>query len=252
MPRCSKQTNLKGIEIIFEEDSHRYYSKIGGKTIDYVSGTTFIGGFFPTFDPDGSIAERCAVREGVSVEDIRQRWKDKADASCRFGTKIHETMEDVLQGNMLRNKPENTRERLVMETATLLAKRILEKMDVIGIEKIVFDHTIKIAGTMDLYARSKKDRRLWILDYKTNERIETENPWGVYGLPPIQHLPDNNFCHYSLQLNLYENILKRAGYVDPDTPIGKALFHITEIEAKTYPLKDMQADIETMIAYGKS
>ena len=47
MPQCSKQKNNNGIEIVFEEDTHKYYSIINNKTIDYISGTTFVSKFFP-------------------------------------------------------------------------------------------------------------------------------------------------------------------------------------------------------------
>ena len=49
MPACSKAKNPQGIEIIFTENDHRYTSIIDGKEIVYVSGTTFLGKYFPMF-----------------------------------------------------------------------------------------------------------------------------------------------------------------------------------------------------------
>lgn len=249
MPGCSRQKNPRGIEILFDEDTHRYSSVINGKEITYVSGTTFVHKFFPQFDPTGEITKRCALKEGISVEEIRAKWKAKGDASSKFGTKIHETVEDVLKGNMLRNKPENEKEQKTMQSAIKLAKLILEKTEIIGIEKIVFDSDIKIAGTMDLFARSKKNGSLWIFDHKTNERIDTFNRWNKFALHPIENIADTNYFQYALQLNLYENILKRAGYVDKNEKIEKALFHLTESGNKTYQLPNAQSEIERMIEY---
>lgn len=252
MPSCSRQKNPRGVEILFEEATHKYSSIIDGKELSYISGTTFVNKFFPQFDPTGDITRRCAMKEGVTVGEIQRRWKEKARRSATFGTKIHETMEDVLLGNMLRNKPNDEKERKTMSVAEKLAKMILERMDVVGIEKIVFDSDIAIAGTMDLFARSKKDGRLWILDHKTNEKIDQFNQWHKFALPPIEHIADTNYYHYALQLNLYENILKRAGYVDNDERIEKALLHITEEGNHTFRLGNFQAEINDMIAAYKN
>ena len=249
MPSCSKQTNPRGVEIVFEELSHKYSSLINGKELIYISGTSFVHKFFPQFDPTGEITKRCALREGITPEALRERWREKANRSTSFGTKIHETVEDVLKGDMLRNKPNDEKEKRTMDSAVKLAKLILENMDVIGIEKIVFDSDIRIAGTMDLFARSRKNGRLWILDHKTNEHIDTYNKWNKFALEPITNIADTNYFQYALQLNLYENILKRAGYVDKTEKIEKALFHITESGNKTYPLPNTQNEIEKMIEY---
>jgi ATP-dependent exoDNAse (exonuclease V) beta subunit len=249
MPACSKQINPKGIEITFEEETHKYSSIIDGKEILYTSGTTFVHNFFPKFDPTGEITKRCALREGLTVEAIKAKWKEKANKSAKFGTKIHETMEDVLRGDMLRNKPNDDKEKNTMSSAIKLAKKILSRAEIIGIEKIVFDSDIKIAGTIDLLIRAKKDGKIWILDHKTNERIDTFNKWNSFALKPIENIPNTNYFQYTLQLNLYENILKRVGYVDDGEIIDKALFHITESGNKTYPVTSAQKEIELMIQH---
>ena len=248
MPQCSTQKNKDGVEILFEEESHRYTSVLNGETVEYVSGTTFVNSFFPKFDPDGKIAKRKALSEGITEEEIRKRWENSGKEASAFGTKIHETMEDVLSGNFLRNKPENDKEKATMSAAVKLAKKILEKCDIVGIERIVFDTGILIAGTIDLLARSKKDGTLWIFDHKTNKKIEIENRWRKFGLEPITNVPDTNFFHYSLQLNLYENIMRRAGYVDEREKIKKGILHITQDGNKTYGIGDFQDEIKKMVS----
>jgi hypothetical protein len=249
MPGCSKQRNPKGIEITFEEDTHKYYSIIDNETIEYISGTTFIHKFFPKFDPTGSIAKRCALKEGITVDEIRKKWKKSGEEASSFGTKIHETMEDIILGNPLRNTPNNEKEKNTMEVAVKLANNIVDGMDIVGVEKIVFDHTLRIAGTIDLLARSKKNGSLWILDHKTNKKIVTENTYNSFALDPIRHIGDLNYWHYNLQLNLYEYILKRAGYIDENEKVYKALFHITENDSTIYKLTDLQKEIKDMIKY---
>jgi hypothetical protein len=147
------------------------------------------------------------------------------------------------------DKPNDDKEKNTMSSAIKLAKKILSRAEIIGIEKIVFDSDIKIAGTIDLLIRAKKDGKIWILDHKTNEKIDTFNKWNTFALKPIENIPNTNYFQYTLQLNLYENILKRVGYVDNGETIDKALFHITESGNKTYPVTGAQKEIELMIQH---
>jgi len=247
MPSCSKAKNPRGIEIKFEEETHRYSSMIDGKEVTYISGTSFVSKFFEPFDPTGIITKKCAKKRGLTVEALKQHWKDKADRSCAYGTKIHECCEDTLLERPLRNSAENEKERDAIKNAIATARRVKDRAEILGIEKIIFDENLKIAGTIDLLIRAKKDNRIWICDWKTNERLSRENTYNKFGLPPIENIPDTNIGHYLCQLNLYEYLLKKAGYVDQNEKIGKVLFHITEGGAKSFVLDDAQREIEAMV-----
>ena len=247
MPSCSTSQNPRGITITFTESNHKYTSIIDGKEISYISGTTFISKFFPPFDPTGNITRACAKKRGLTVEALKQEWKDKADKSCAFGTKIHESVEDTLNGKTLRNKPLDLREELTMMNAVNLGKKLLDRFDILGVEKIIFDENLKIAGTMDLFVKSKTNGRYWIFDHKTNNSIDKENKYNKFGLHPIEHIPDTNFYHYQLQLQLYEYLLKEVGYIPKDSDVGKCLFHITDKGVKTYQLGDYSKDMIAMI-----
>ena len=247
MPSCSRAKNPHGIEIRFEEDTHGYSSIIDGKEITYISGTTFVSRFFEPFDPTGIITRKCAQKRGLTVEALKQQWRDKASRSCAYGTKIHECCEDTLLERPLRNTAADRREELAIRNAVATSNRVRDRAEILGIEKIIFDENLRIAGTIDLLIRSRKDGRIWICDWKTNEKLSRENPYNKFGLPPIENVPDTSIGHYSLQLNLYEHILKKAGYVDGDEKIGKVLFHITESGTKSFVLDDAQNEIEAMI-----
>lgn len=249
MPSCSKATNPRNVEITFTEHDHRYTSIIDGKEIEYISGTTFIGKFFPPFDPSGRITAACARKRGITVESMKEEWRLNAKAACDFGTKVHERVEDCLLGRALRNTPSNDREKITLANAEKMAKRLLEKFDIVAVEKILFDERLKIAGTADILARSKKDGKFWILDNKTNKKIETENKYKNFGYEPIRHIPGINLAEYGLQLALYEFILKYAGYIDKDEPVGRALLHITEKGVKSYNLPSYQKEIKDMIDF---
>ena len=103
MPSCSVAKNPSGIEIVFNEADHSYISNINGKQLKYISGTGFLSQFYPVFDSDGIIAARCAKKEGITVEELQKRWKEKGIESCRLGTRCHEVCEDTILNRELRN-----------------------------------------------------------------------------------------------------------------------------------------------------
>lgn len=248
MPATSKAKHPKGWEIEFEEASHIYRSLINGREIIYTSGTGVIHNCFPPFDPTGEITKRCALKEGITVEALKAKWKAKGDASCRFGTRVHETCEDIELGReSLRNKPENDKETKTFKHAIDIATKFRRRLDILGVEKIVFSPDLEIAGTIDLFGRSRKDGSYLIIDHKTNQSIDRENKWNNFALEPISHVPDINYYHYSLQLNLYQYLLQREGYVPKGSKFRLFLNHLTEEKAELIELPNMQLEIRDIV-----
>ncbi len=250
MPGTSKAKHPRGYEITFEESTHKYSSIINGKEISYTSGTGVIHACFPPFDPSGEITKRCALKEGITVEELKAKWKAKGDASCKFGTRVHECCEDIELGkseHALRNTPQDAREEIVFKHAINMARKFRQQLDILGVEKIVFSPELRIAGTIDLFARSRKTGDFVIIDHKTNQTIDTENKWSNFALPPIEHIPDINFWHYAGQLNLYQYLLQREGYVPKHSKFRLFLNHLTESGANLIELPDMQLEIRDII-----
>lgn len=248
MPGSSKATHPKGYQIEFFEDTHKYISMIDGKEICYTSGTQFIHDFFPPFDPGDEIAKRCALKEGLTVEAVKEKWAKAGREASALGTRVHECCEDIELGRKeLRNKPQNPKEEMMFKNAVNMAKKFYSQLDILGVEKIVFSPDLRIAGTIDLLARSRKDGCYLLIDHKTNKSIDLEDKWNKFALKPIEHLHDINGTHYSLQLNLYEYLLKREGYVPKDAKFKRVLNHITDFTAKLIQLPDMQNEIKDMM-----
>ena len=247
MPSCSKAKNPQGIEITFTEADHRYRSIIDGKEISYISGTTFLGKFFKPFDPTGEITRKCALKRGVTVEALKEEWRLKGLEATTYGTRVHETCEDVFNDREFRNTPNNTKEEFAFKHAKRISAKIKERLDILGIEYIVFNHRLRLAGTIDLFAKSKTDDTYYIIDHKTNKEIEQENKWNNFALEPISHVPDTNFSHYALQLNLYEYLLKYGKYVPLNAKFRLFLNHITENGARLIELPNYQTEIREMI-----
>ena len=248
MPGSSKAKHPQGWDIEFFEDTHKYISYINGQQIDYVSGTQFLHKFFPPFDPNDEIARRCAAKEGVTVEEIKEKWTKAGKEASALGTRVHECCEDIELGRKdLRNTPQNAKEEKMFKNAVTMAKRFYNQLDILGVEKIVFSPSLRIAGTIDLLARSRKDGTYILGDHKTNKSIDMEDKWNKFALKPIEHLHNINFNLYSLQLNLYQYLLKHEGYVPKDSKFIMFLNHITENQAKIIQLPNMQNEIKDML-----
>lgn len=250
MPGSSKAKHPQGWDIEFFEDSHKYVSYINGQEINYISGTQFIHKYFPSFDPNNDIAKRCAAKEGVTVEEIKARWAQAGKEATTLGTRVHECCEDIVLGKSekeLRNAPQNPKEERMFANAIKMAKRFHRLLDIIGVEKIVFSPTLRIAGTIDLLARSRKDGTYLIIDHKTNKSIDLEDKWNNFALKPIEHLHSTNGIQYNLQLALYEYLLKHEGYVQKDAKFKLVLNHITEEKTDLIMLSDMQNEIKDMM-----
>lgn len=250
MPGSSKAKHPQGWSIEFFEDTHKYVSYINGEEIIYISGTQFLHSFFPPFDPNGEIAKRCAAKERVTIEEIKERWAQAGREASSLGTRVHECCEDIELGkneNELRNTPQNPKEERMFANAVKMAKRFYSQLDILGVEKIVFSPSLRIAGTIDLFARSRKNGNYILGDHKTNKSIDREDKWNKFALKPIEHLHDINFNTYSLQLNLYQYLLRHEGYVPKDSKFTMFLNHITEEGAEIIQLPDMQNEIKDML-----
>jgi ATP-dependent exoDNAse (exonuclease V) beta subunit len=76
-------------------------------------------------------------------------------------------------------------------------------------EWMIYDEECKIAGSIDM-VYINEDGTLSIYDWKRCLTIEKTSGWNKYGIEEcVNHLPDTNFWHYSLQLNIYKNILEK-------------------------------------------
>lgn len=246
MPADKTATAPNGIVINFDEEQHEYTSTLPcGTNIAYTSITTFNKQFFPAFD-SLAISKRVSEKTGESVQDILAKWEAKKNYACDVGTRVHEVAEDVVLERAIRNQPRDEHERLLMRQAWTAAKKVKSKMAIFGVEMILFDPKLQLAGTADLLAIDSKGV-LWILDWKTNETIDTSSKYNSRGLYPIGHLHDCNAVHYALQLSFYEYMLRKGGYVLDGIKFNRAIIHITETGYQVIPLKSMAIEIRDMI-----
>lgn len=222
MPGDTKANHPKGLGITFTESDHSYIDEYG---VEYTSGTTLVHHGFEKFDAKAA-AERKSAKTGVPAEEYLREWDAVREAASGNGTRMHENCEYQILGHYDRmHQPKDESERQEFRAAWNEVEKIrsggFRKLEP---EKIIFSPRFRVAGSIDLLCTRGAGQYL-ILDWKRVKEIRYEGFRGKKGTHNVAtcHLPDCNFIHYSLQLSIYEQILKTEGYIEPDATVGKWL-----------------------------
>jgi ATP-dependent exoDNAse (exonuclease V) beta subunit len=206
---ATNSTTFKGTTLTFTEANHRYVDNHGNR---YDSVTTLLKNYTPHFDAPAHAARMQAEGKG-SASELLAAWDAKREASCVYGTRVHEVAEDALLGRKPRHTPTSERERVAFRLVWDYARKtILPTLKPVKPEMMVFYPVWQIAGTIDLPCRAE-DGSVWLLDWKTNEKLRSEGFNGETCLDPIAHLQNCELTKYGLQLSIYELLLTWAGYV---------------------------------------
>jgi len=232
--------NRLGQTIEFHEEKHIYLTP---DNIRFTSVSKCISDAFPVFETN-KIAARVAMKEGVSVRSIKEKWEKSRNDGADLGTNVHLYAECLIKGITL-PRAINKKARKYFKTVKTFIKNLKKEWDVVATELIVFDSDYKLAGTFDALLRHKGTSEYKIIDWKTNKEIKLHNNYQK-GKGPLSHLDDCNYNKYGLQLNLYRHILLKGKYF-PIEHYDMELLHITEDEVTGYPIDLLDAEIELLV-----
>lgn len=197
--------------IHFDEPTHTYTIK--GTHEGYISVTKLIHYFFPEFDADEIIKKMKnsskwtdSVYYGKSDEEIKNEWKQNGKTSSEAGTKMHLAIEQFLNNahDIIDNDVLQSVEWKYFGT---FWKKFGNDLEPYRMEWEVWVEELKLAGSIDAVFRKKSDGTFLIYDWKRCKDIKTTNNFeNAYY--PLNHLPNTNYWHYTLQLNIYRWILE--------------------------------------------
>lgn len=246
MPGTQTATHPGGKTITFEEGPHTYIDCDG---MHYTSGTSFVKEFKPPFDPDGEILKNCAEKEGITPEKLQDKWKAKGIQASIYGTRCHENAEFQFKGEFNRiHQATILKEEIAFPVIWDYVDYLKSMFTFLSCEQIVFSPRYALAGSIDLLMAEHPKRTLWILDWKSNERIDTVNQYGEFMLPPLTHLHHCHLVHYALQLGTYERLIRDEGYLAANGMAGytirKMLLHIPPMENKIVEIEVPDASRE--------
>jgi hypothetical protein len=201
-------------KIYFVEETHKYY--IDGSCAGNLSCTGFIHEFFGHFDPKKILTKmrknpaKWATSKyfGKTDEEIIKEWNDNGKVASEAGTAMHLAIEQFLHG---------APEQIASETFDSVEWKYFKKfwtdcgddLEPYRSEWEVWtSNDIKLCGSIDMVFRRKSDGKFVIYDWKRSKEIKAENPFEN-GLAPLDHLPDTNYWHYTMQLNVYKWMLEK-------------------------------------------
>ena len=240
--------------ITFDEASHTY--TIDGSRQGWTSCTQFIGGFYEHFDPDTVIANMMRSRKwpaspyyGMTAEAIKTQWSDSGTAASGAGTQMHLDIEHYYNAEPVGNLagddytptpgPEwdyfQAFERRWRQARGFVPFRT---------EWLVFKEDIKLAGSIDMIY-TKPDGTLAIYDWKRTKELKYENKWQKMKAP-LDHLPDTNYWHYSLQLNIYRRVLQEL-YDVVVSELALVVLHPNQTSFRVVKLNMMDDEVEAMM-----
>ena len=206
---------------------------------NYVSVTTWLHSHFEHFNADAIIDSMMAspkwtasVYYGKTREEIKMGWDTSRDEAALAGTELHHAIECYYNAIPLAvgtaipsvslplalSCPHNNKHKCQHTGVWGQSPHFMNYVKTHAAafipyrtEWMVYDEDVKIAGSIDMvYEDPSGDGSLMIYDWKRCKEIKKTGGFEKYSTTEcINHLPDTNFWHYSLQLNIYKAIIER-------------------------------------------
>ena len=260
--------------IHFDEGPHKYTIQgIDGVTpeTEFTSVTTWIHQHFAHFDAKKVITSMMRNQKkwndpianakyyGKTSEEIEEMWAKAGQDAAAKGTAMHYKIEcfyntppdttataaataaatDTTDDPDLQYFMNFHNEHVASPTATLRPYRT---------EWTVFHEEARIAGSIDMvYEIIDTPATLAIYDWKRCREITKTNRANKFAThPAIEHLPDTNYWHYALQLNLYKYILQTK-YDKKITDLYIIVLHPEGQNYQRIKLPDLQSEVADLI-----
>ncbi len=206
---ANKNKHERDSFISFEEGPHIY--TVCGDRGGFTSVTTWNHHHFAPFDANKIIHNIINGKRWktdptykyykMSSADIKLMWDTKRDSASGAGTYMHNDIELFYNGvNVINHSIEfKYFKNFIADYPDLKPYRT---------EWMVYYEEVKLSGSIDMIYENI-DGTLLIYDWKRCQEITFESGFNNYATTTcISHLPDTNFWHYALQLNMYKTILE--------------------------------------------
>lgn len=224
--------------LLFEEKWHKY-TITNDPVSRYTSVTKVVHAQFPKFDADLVIKKMMAGKNwnednkywNMTPDEIKSLWNNNGKAVSGAGTDLHFNIEQFMNQWLVDEDDafiDCDHEMLLdcyhedMAADDCVIKNDSEEWKYFlsfvndhrnfkpyRTEWMVYDERLKIAGSIDMVYQNP-DGSVDIYDWKRAKEINVTNNFGETGVSmALSHIPNTNFWHYSLQLNIYKAILER-------------------------------------------
>lgn len=174
--------------------------------------------YFPSFDADNTIEKMMAGKNwekskyfGKSVNEIKGEWNKIGNDASAKGSAHHLKCEQFYNGISI-DKPHD-----IPTCQFLQFAEDHKHLKPFRTEWLLFsDEKHRVCGTPDMLffspfrgsdSNNSKTLYLTMFDWKNSKKIRKFNMWEK-GYAPFQDLPNCNYYHYAVQLNVYKYMIE--------------------------------------------
>lgn len=187
--------------VILREEDHKYIN-LDKPDYQYTSVTRILHHYEQPFDADFH-SRRVAEREGVTQQEILDRWKEINRIAIEYGKKVHSIMERSLLNRQGLYIPRDDFEKTILTEFDKLGK--LKDHQIIKPEYVLsypITETHGIAGCTDVI-EDVDDFKFNMWDFKTNRELTFETPYNEWMKFPVTHLSQTKYNIDCLQISIY-------------------------------------------------
>ena len=194
----------------FESDHHYEYK---GKRVG-MSVTRLIEEYTNEFDAE-TIAEKVAIKENKSVQEVLDEWEYKNKFACEKGSTCHEFAQHLWNGNEYEIALFDNSNEFIEATGKIRRQALKfkleyqDRLDHLADEFVIGSEEYDIASAIDHLFINKLTGGLVLVDYKTNSDIHKNERYAKNMKVPLSHLKDTTLNHYAIQLSIYKYIVEK-------------------------------------------
>lgn len=206
-----KELNKAFGDFKFYESGHYYTYK--DKPIS-VGATGLIEQYTQDFDTE-TIAEKVAIRDNKTIQEVLDEWKYKNKFACEKGSTCHEWIQSLWSGNEYNELLfDGSIEYInavnkIQNQAKNFKKDYDDRLEHLADEYVIGSEEYDIASAIDHLFINKLTGGLVLVDYKTNSDIHKNEKYAKNMKVPLTHLKDTTLNHYAIQLSIYKYIVEK-------------------------------------------
>jgi hypothetical protein len=262
---ATKNPHPRDKHIHFDEGPHKYtITGINPKTDDeFTSVTTLVHEHFENFNAKNIIAGMMRSKKwndpvanckyyGKTAEEIEKMWSTAGKDAAAKGTAMHHKIECFYNQSQPAAAAAADTDAPEIQQFMKFHEDFSASLKPYRTEWTVFHEEARIAGSIDMVyelidpATAATAAPLVIYDWKRCREITKTHPLFRFAThPAIEHIPDSNYWHYALQLNIYKYILQTKY----DKTIADLYLVVLHPDAKNYnriKLPDLQSEIREL------
>lgn len=197
---------------IFFGSDHHYEFK--GQRVG-MSVTRLIEEYTNKFDAE-TVAEKVAIKENKSVQEVLDEWEYKNKFACEKGSAVHNYVqvnwidnETLIPLRFLENKNEYEILMKCYNQANNFINDYKDRLENVDYEFVVGSEEYDIASAIDHLFINKLTGGLVLVDYKTNSNIHKNEKYAKNMKVPLSHLKDTTLNHYAIQLSIYKYLVEK-------------------------------------------